>query len=98
MFYLLSFIIFNGVIYYFFKKQQKELEECKEKNIFNELVFEKNNVTEVIIDLKTNILLDCNNVTLKVLGKTRKEIIGKTPPDLSPKYQLDGRLSSEKTT
>jgi len=39
---------------------------------------------------------DCNFAAEKMLGATRDEIMGMTPDQLSPKYQADGKLSSEK--
>jgi len=73
------------------------MKELQERNELNKLVFEKTTVTEIIIDLQTNTVIDCNDLVLKFLKITRQDIIGKTPPDLSPKYQPNGQLSSEKT-
>jgi len=41
-------------------------------------------------------VVDCNRRILEILGRTREEIVGRTPVDLSPPYQPDGRKSEEK--
>jgi len=73
-------------------EQQKKLKE--QKNLYN-LVF--NNVTDGVLILKDGKFIDCNLAILKILKFTKKEeILNLTPVDLSPRYQPDGRLSSEK--
>ncbi len=41
--------------------------------------------------------LDCNPRALEIFGRSREEIIGKTPGDFSPEYQPDGQPSKEKS-
>lgn len=46
--------------------------------------------------LKEGRFIDCNSAAFKLLGYTHKQaIIGKTPLDFSPEYQLNGVLSTE---
>ncbi len=47
----------------------------------------------VIMRTSSNTIIDCNNSSLNVFGRTREEIIGCTPIDLSPERQYDGVLS-----
>ena len=47
--------------------------------------------------IDSNGIVECNPALTKLLGyNTEAELIGKHPIDLSPKYQSDGGLSSEK--
>lgn len=46
--------------------------------------------------LKGSIFVDCNQQTLEILKMTRQELLGLHPWDVSPEYQNDGSLSTEK--
>ncbi len=46
-------------------------------------------------DGKTVRITDCNHVGLEMFALTREQMLGKTPFDLSPSTQSDGRLSEE---
>lgn len=52
-----------------------------------------NNASVSILVLKGSIILDCNPKAEKLFGASRDFLIGKTPYDLSPEYQPDGRTS-----
>ncbi|GEM_PF-2029724 len=74
------------------RKSEKALKESEEA--FKSLFIQS---TDPISLLKSQKFFDCNPATLNFLGYTRKEdVIGKTPWDLSPPYQPDGRKSDEK--
>ncbi len=45
--------------------------------------------------LLTDVFVDCNDRTLELLGYTREELLGKTPAEISPSVQPDGRASVE---
>ncbi len=75
-------------------RNQKELisqSENKFKSLFEGSI-------DPILLLDENIkFIDCNNATVKILGaSSRSEIIGKTPAELSPKFQPDGLTSVKK--
>ncbi|MBP8980832.1 MAG: PAS domain S-box protein [Syntrophobacterales bacterium] len=55
-----------------------------------------NNANDAIFILKDYKFIDCNDVTLKMYGCTREQIIGRTPDELSPPCQPDGSPSREK--
>ena len=89
------------ILFFNYQKKQKivhkELKELKEREALHTLVFEKNNTSELIMDLATNTVLECNEYVLKVMNVKKEDFIGKAPPDLSPEFQADGMLSSVKT-
>ena len=60
------------------------------------LLFE--NARDAIMLLGSNMLfIDCNEATIKLFSaKNKADIVGTTPIALSPKYQAEGVLSSEK--
>lgn len=50
-----------------------------------------------ILLLKDGRFVDCNAATLKMLGGIAKpQLVNRTPGDISPAYQPDGRTSAEK--
>lgn len=50
-----------------------------------------------ILLLKDGRFVDCNAATLKMLGGiTKSQLVNRTPGDISPEYQPDGRTSAEK--
>ena len=50
-----------------------------------------------ILLLKDGRFVDCNAATLKMLGGiTKAQLVDRTPGDISPAYQPDGRTSAEK--
>ncbi len=49
-----------------------------------------------IMTLKGYVFVDCNQMTERIFGLERHEIVGKEPFILSPKYQPDGKNSQEK--
>jgi len=55
--------------------------------------FERAN--EAIFVVRDGVFRDCNPKTLEMFHCTRDDILGLSPPDVSPTYQPDGRLSAE---
>jgi len=45
--------------------------------------------------LLTDVVVDCNAQACRLFGCSRQELIGRSPEDLSPTRQQDGRLSAE---
>jgi PAS domain S-box-containing protein len=73
------------------KEFEFQLKESKEK--FQKL-FE--DAYDAIFTIENSEISDCNNRALEVYGASRKEeLIGKTPFELSPYYQTNGKLSRE---
>ncbi|MGB6019779.1 MAG: PAS domain-containing protein [Sulfurimonadaceae bacterium] len=74
------------------KQQQRKLKE--QKTVY-ELVF--NGITDGVLMLENGKFIDCNQPIVKMLKYSKKEeVLNLTPSALSPTYQPDGRLSSEK--
>lgn len=48
-----------------------------------------------IFILKGNQFIECNSKALELFGCVKEDIVGKTPAELSPRYQADGSLSEE---
>ena len=81
-----------------FLKESKKLEEANEllrrENTYR-LFFEAS--PKAMLTLYDNRFIYCNKSTVKMLrAKSREEVLNTHPWDLSPEYQPDGRLSSEK--
>jgi PAS domain S-box-containing protein len=55
-----------------------------------------NAASDAIFILRSGVFIDCNASTLTLFGVTRDQIIGKSPWEFSPRFQLDGRFSEEK--
>ena len=81
-----------------FFKESKKLEEANEllrKDNTYRMFFEAS--PKAMLTLYDNRFIYCNNSTVKMLrAKNRQEVLNTHPWDLSPEYQPDGRLSSEK--
>ena len=81
-----------------FLKESKELEKVNEqllKENTYRAFFEASPVA--MLTLYDNRFVDCNESAVKMLrAKSRDEVLNTHPWELSPEYQPDGRLSSEK--
>jgi len=73
------------------EKKQTEIDLANSERKFR-ILFEKS--SDPMLILEQGVFTDCNGATLKMLGyKAKKEIIGKSPHELSPEYQPDGTKS-----
>ncbi len=63
--------------------------ETKFRNLFSQ-------ANDAIILLDQSTFIECNNKAEEMWGLSRQALIGKKSFDLSPEFQPDGRLSSEK--
>ncbi|RJP62062.1 MAG: PAS domain-containing sensor histidine kinase [Candidatus Auribacter fodinae] len=61
------------------------------------LLFESANDGILLLNEDISII-DCNTKTLDIYGRTREQIIGSNPIQLSPEYQPDGQRSDEKVS
>ena len=74
--------------------QKQELEDQKE---LYELVFKNTSSGVLIIDIEANKFIDCNEQAIEMLESDSKDdVLDLHPAQLSPEYQPDGMLSSEK--
>lgn len=69
-------------------EERVKLSELKYRTLFAES-------PDGFLIVKDGIFIDCNKASEFILGSSREYIIGKTPTDISPVYQPNGRLSSE---
>lgn len=74
--------------------QKKAEEVLKESENKYHALFD--NAGEGIFILDEDKFMDCNSKAMELYGASREEIIGKTPYEFSPKYQLNDELSKEK--
>ena len=78
-----------------YDKINRQQEKLKEQKTMYELIFDS--VTDGVLMLENGKFIDCNQAILNMLHYTKKEeVLNLSPADLSPKYQPDGRLSSDK--
>ena len=74
------------------KKSEEALQESEEKF---RLLFEKS--ADPVLLMYGYTYVDCNEAALKLIGCSKKDqLVGLSALDISPEYQPDGRLSSEK--
>lgn len=74
------------------KQKEKALQESEERY---KTLFEQSSDPTLLIE--KGVFVDCNKATISFLGyDSEKDIIGKKPHELSPKYQNDGSLSEDK--
>jgi len=81
-----------------FLKESKKLEEAnellKKENTYRRFFEASPKAMQTLCDGR---FIDCNESTVKILkAKNKDEVLNTHPWDLSPEYQPDGRLSSEK--
>ena len=74
------------------RKSKEALQESEEKF---RLLFEKS--VDPVLLMYGYTYVDCNEAALRLMGCSGKDqLVGLSPLDISPEYQPDGRLSSEK--
>jgi len=84
-----------GVILDITDRKRVERELSQKEELFH-LLFEKSGDANLLID--GEVFIDCNTATLRMLGyHDKQQVISLSPAALSPEYQPDGSLSSQKT-
>lgn len=77
--------------------ERKQAEQAlRESEAYNKVLFEGSRITLGIVDPESARFIDCNQAAVDIYGlKSREDMIGRSPPDLSPPFQYDGRSSAE---
>lgn len=74
------------------KQVEHDLWESQE---YTKKLFHGSIIPKIIMDAETGIYIDCNNAAVKIYGYTnRKEVLNKTPFDVSAPTQYDGSDSA----
>lgn len=85
----------NRKLEHAYRRIAQQQQKLQEQRTLYELVFKSTTDGELL--LKNGKFIDCNAATVKMLNfKNKEEVLRLTPAILSPAYQPDGRLSSEK--
>lgn len=88
------FILFSIVFAFLLKQTRLKKEINEQKETFEKLYLKS---SDSVLLIENNIFIDCNEATLAMLGyDTKEQLFGLNPSAISPQYQPDGRLSSEK--
>ena len=89
-----SGFIASRIIFYYAESQYKMQSRLHKSEEKYRAIFE--NTNDAILIIGDELYADCNPVTLTTFGCSKEDIVGKSPFDLSPLYQSDGTLSTEK--
>ncbi len=54
-----------------------------------------NSIGDAIVVVSDGLFVDCNHAALRMFNCAREELIGHSPAEFSPRFQPDGRLSTE---
>ncbi len=88
-------VILVVVVFFLIKQSRLKNLLAEQKDVFEKL-YQKS--TDGILLLENNRFKDCNESVVRMLGYNSKdEFLDTHPWELSPEYQPDGRLSSEKS-
>ena len=72
-------------------------DKLRKSETFRRQVFDSPRLPIVVMDANTFRFIDCNPASVHLYGyKTKEQVIGLTPPDVSAPIQYDGTASSEK--
>ena len=75
--------------------RKKAEEKLKESESYNKALFLRSHTPLVVMDMDTSEYIDCNKAAIKIYGyKSKEEVLGKTPLDVSTRTQYNGELSS----
>ncbi|MFH0967329.1 MAG: PAS domain S-box protein, partial [Methanobacteriota archaeon] len=74
-------------------RQRKAESSVRESEQMYRALFES--AQDAIFLMKDGRIIDCNRQTELLYGRTKEELLGLSPVDLSPQFQADGQLSSE---
>lgn len=76
------------------KEREKIYNKLQQSEIRYRTLFESSHDALSLIDAETGKYIDCNEASIRLHDCiSRKEFIGKTPPDFSPQRQPNGELS-----
>ena len=102
--FLLLIILIMGLgLYFFYKSNQRLKKEFRNRKKLEKILHESDakyhilfeNSPDAYLILIDGVFVDCNETTEKMFLGNRTQIIGKSPVDLSPEFQPNGKKSLE---
>ncbi|MEN8119941.1 MAG: PAS domain-containing sensor histidine kinase [Bacteroidota bacterium] len=76
--------------------QKKAEQALKDSESYKNALFHRSFAPMVVMDRDTYKFVDCNDAAIKIYGyKSKEEVLGKTPADVSTHKQYNGELSSK---
>lgn len=93
---LLTIILLSGYLVQNFISREKAAKELSESEAYNKILFQDSRTPLIVMDSESHKYVDCNEAAVQIYGfKDKKELLGKTPIDVSTPEQYNGNSEEE---